>query len=335
MTRVPAAGWSATVLLIAILPTKAFAEPTSETARTGLATPTSIVRVDASTCPTLGSDRIEQLLRLELTTLVPVVSELPTLDVEFLCTDDRVRITLKDPVTVKVVTREVTLGASADEERTLALAASELFLASWAELLIPRPEDKARASEPGVSAAKRAVEQVVPTRPSPPTVAIDLRAVGRERNVSAPILTFGGAIRVGHAACLQPQIFADVGWETASVRRAAGRIDINAGALGSGARWCVPVGPGELGLSASVAAMYVSLQGVPSAPGFFGAHFDGFTAEASVGIDANITLEKVRLGATVLVGATAPGPGAGVRGESTVWLEGPWAGAALFAGLSL
>ncbi|HXN31677.1 MAG TPA: hypothetical protein VN894_07450, partial [Polyangiaceae bacterium] len=84
------------------------------------------MRVETGGCPMLRSERIEQLLRLELATLVPVVSELPTLDVDFLCTGDRVRITLTDPITVKLVTREVSLGASADVERTLALATSEL-----------------------------------------------------------------------------------------------------------------------------------------------------------------------------------------------------------------
>ncbi len=325
----------ATALLIAMAPTAAFAQSTPERATTAQDKSSPVVQIATHDCSALRSERIEELLRLELATLVPVVSELPTLDIDFVCSDDQVRITVKDPVTVKRVTRDVSLAASADPERTLALAASELFLASWAELLIPRPEDEARASEPAVVAAKRAVERVVPTPKGPPSLAVDLRVYGRERNASAPIPTLGAALRVGLAVCQKLQIFAEAGWEAGSVQRQPGRVEIDAGAVGTGARWCLPLGIGEFGVSASVAAVYVSIQGVPSSPAYFGAHFGGFTAEAGGGIDANVTFQAVRLGAAVLVGATAPGPGGAVRGEAAVRMEGAWAGAALFAGVLL
>jgi hypothetical protein len=324
----------ATALLIATSPMTALAQSSPESA--SVEKSPSAVQIETQGCATLRSNRIEQLLRLELATLVPVVSELPTLEIQFVCTGDDVRIALKDPVTVKIVTRDVSVGASADPERALALAASELFLASWAELLIPRPEDKTRASNPGVAAAKRAVERVVPAPKSlPPTVAVDLRVIGRERNFSAPVSTLGGALQVGLASCQKPQLFAEAAWEAGSVERPGGRVDINTGALGTGARLCLPVGVGELGLFGSVRALYISFQGVPSSPAYSGSHFDGFTAEAAVGIDANVTLDALRVGAALLVGATAPGPGASVRGGAPVRLEGPWAGASLFAGLLL
>jgi hypothetical protein len=324
----------ATAALLATFPTGALADPSPESVITALDRSSSVVRVETSDCPRLRSERIEQLLRLEVATLVPVVSELPTLDVDFACENDLVRITLRDPITVKLVTRDVSLAASADPERTLALAASELFLASWAELLIPRPQDKTAAPKPGVAAAKLAVERVVPARPTPPTIAIDVRAIGRERSISAPILTLGAALRVGHAACLKPQIFAEAGWEAGSVPRTSGRVDLSATSVGAGARWCLQSGPGELGLSASVAAMYISIQGVPSSPAFYGAHFDGFTAEGVAGVDASLTLKSVRLGAGILVGEVAPGPGGAVRGETTVRLDGAWVGGTLFAAFS-
>jgi hypothetical protein len=330
MTRSDRLRSFATALLIAVTPTTVFAQapPEATAGRSG-------VQVATEGCTTLRSARIEELLRLELATLVPIVNALPRLDVDFVCTGDQVQITLKDPVTIKLVTREVSLAASADPERTLALAASELFLASWAELLIPRPDDQARASDPGVVAAKRAVERVLPTPKPPPSVAIDLRAVGRERNFSAPIATLGAALRVGHAVCRLPQIFAEAAWEAGSVQRAPGRVDINAGAVGAGARWCTPIGISELGVFASVAALYVSIQGVADSQLYSGSHFDGFTAEASGGVDVNITFQAVRIGAAILAGVTAPGPGGAVSGEPTVRMEGPWAGAAVFAGLVL
>ncbi|MDP9037214.1 MAG: hypothetical protein M3O50_20645 [Myxococcota bacterium] len=318
---------------IAALPATALAD--RETG--GAARPLSLSAVEVETihCPRLRSERIEQLLRLELTTLVPVVSELPTLRVAFSCTDGSVRITLTDPVTIKDVTRDASLGASPDPERALALAASELFLASWAELLIPSVADDPRVPAAAAVVAKQAVERVVPPRPTPPSLAIDVQAIGRDRHLSAPILTVGGALRVGRARCPGPGVFADAGWEKGSASRALGRVDVTAAVLGLGARWCLQIADGQLGISAAVAAAYVSLQGVPSLPSFYGAHYDGLTAEARGGIDANVTLRSVRVGGAILAGALAPGPAGHVDGGTTVRFDGPWIGAALFAGLVL
>ena len=149
-------------LLVAAMPGVAEAEPTppvTELPPEGGHSPAerfaSVITVSQVGCPDLNVERIRQQLRLELSTLIPVVTELPQLAVEFACTDERVRVTLADSVTVKVVARDVSLGASADNERTLALAASELFLASWAELLIERPNTPKRQLDTVATAAPR------------------------------------------------------------------------------------------------------------------------------------------------------------------------------------
>jgi hypothetical protein len=330
--------WSATTaglwtaLAIAMLPAVARAQPVD------VATPggsSSGLSVGTSGCSGFQTDRIERLLRLELATLVPTVAELPPLNVDFLCTGADVRVTLGDSVTGKWVAREVTLRAAVDRERTLALVASELFLASWAELLLQTPEGPTKASEPIVVAAKRAVERAAPSRPSPPTMALDLLAIGRERHLASPLPTLGGAIRVGQANDERWQFFADIGWEAGATERASGRVDISATAAGMGARLCWHFASVELGLTGSASAVYVSLQGIPSSASFFGARHTGFTAEVSGGLEANVKLEMVRVGGAISGGAIAPGPVGRVDGGTPVRFDGAWAGVTLFAGLLL
>jgi hypothetical protein len=296
------------------------------------------VSVATSSCTDLRAERIEELLRLEIATLVPVVAALPPLEVDLLCEGTHVRMTLRDPVTVKIVSRDVVIGATADPERALALAASELFLASWAELLIlQRPHEGTRASDLAVVAAQAAVERAMPPRPRAPSpfLTIDLMAIGRERHLSAPLPTLGAAVRVGQATGGQHQLFAVAGWEWGSVQRPSGRVDIDAASAGAGIRWRLHLGKAELGLSGTLSVVYVSLQGVSSSPDYLGARRDGVTAEAAGTIDVSVTLRALRLGAAVQGGALAPGPVGVVDGAASVRLDGGWVGATCFAGLLL
>jgi hypothetical protein len=293
------------------------------------------LRVVTSGCSGLRTERIEKLLSLELATLVPVVAALPPLEVDFVCTGPSVRVTLGDSVTIKDVARDVWLEASPDPERTLALAASELFLASWAELLIEQPEQRPRVSVAAVVAAKEAVERAMPSRPSGPMTAIDVLATGRERHLSEPVPTLGAALRVTHALTERGQLFADAGWETGSVDRSGGRVQVSGTAVGIGARWGVHVAQVFLSASGSVSAVYLMLDGTPSSAARYGDHVAGLAAEASAGLDATVTLSAVRLGASVSVGALAPRVVGTVVGEPSVRLDGPWVGATLFVGLLL
>jgi hypothetical protein len=336
MTSTLRARWLAVALVAtAMVPSVAGAEP-----RPGQAPSpgvTSAVKVATSSCADLRVGRIQELLRLEIATLVPAVSELPPLEVDLVCTGSQVSVTLRDPVTIKTVARDVTLGASADPERALALVASELFLASWAELLIQqRPDEKTRPAEAAAVIAKGAVERALPPHPSDPPLTIDLMAMGRERHLSAPLPTLGIAVRVGRAiGDPHYQWFAEAGWETGRVGRPSGRVDVDAAGVGVGLRWSVRFGKAELGISGSVSIVYVSLEGVSSTPAFFGAGQDGWTGEAAGAVDLSLTLRTLRLGVAVLGGGLAPGPVGLVDGATSVRLDGGWAGATCFAGLVL
>jgi hypothetical protein len=296
---------------------------------------TSGLRVTTSSCPDLDIDRIEEHLRLELVTLVPMVTDQPPLDVDFHCDGPDVRVTVRDSVTAKWVVRDVVLSAPrADPERTLALAASELFLAAWAELLLDKPQERP-AQSPVVVAAESAVRRAVPALANSHIVEFDVLFYGRERHLTTPVPILGGALRVGQAKASGLQLFATSGWEGGIAERSSGHVTINAGEVGMGLRWGWHLGPLRLAAAGSASAMYVSLQGVPSSVAFFGATHSGFTSDLSLGLEASVPLSVLRLGAGLSGGYLAPGPVGIVERETAVRIDGPWVGATLFCGFAL
>jgi hypothetical protein len=292
--------------------------------------------VATTSCADLRAERIKELLQLEIATLVPVVADLPPLDVSLSCEGNDVRVALRDQVTLKIVSRDVSLGGSADPERTLALAASELFFASWTQLLI-RQRAQERAGAHGLAAplAKRGGEQAMPAGQRAPFLTIDASAIARARHLSQPLPTIGAAVRFGQATGEQHQLFASAGWETGSAERPSGRVNVSATTAGAGMRWRVRFAKAELGLSGSLSLVYVSIQGVSSSSEYYGARRAGFTAEATATIDLGITLKALRLGIAVQGGALAPGPVGLVENAAPVRLDGGWAGVTCFAGLIL
>jgi hypothetical protein len=295
------------------------------------------LQVTVTNCPDLNTQRILEHVRLELATLVPTVTNQPPLEVDFHCDGLSVRVTLRDSVTAKWVMRDVVLSATArvDQERTLALAASELFLASWAELLLDRPEERAaRPPDPVVVAAEGAVRRAVPALANP-VLEFDVLVHGRERHLSGPIPTLGATLRVGQTKTAGWQVFATGGWEGSVAQRSSGRVSVNGGEAGLGLRWRWL--PGRLRLDAvgSIAAVYLSLQGVPATGAFFGATHGGFTAEVAAGLEASVALNVLRFGAGLAGGYLAPGPVGIVDRGTPVRLDGPWVGATLLCGLAL
>jgi hypothetical protein len=312
--------------------------PSSPSGQNRMERGTSGLSVTASGCPELKMDRIEDQLRLELATLVPTVAHMPPLEVDFHCDGLSVRVTLSDSVTAKWVARDVVLSPTArvEQERTLALAASELFLASWAELLLDKPEGQpSRRPDPVVFAAESAVRRAVPALANMRLIELDVLVQGRERHLSTPVPTLGAALRVGQTRTAGWQLFATGGWEGGVAQRSSGRVQVDAGEAGLGLRWGWHLGGLRLDAAGTVSAMYVSLQGVPSSGAFFGATHGGFTADIAADIEASVSLNMLRLGAALAGGYIAPGPVGIVDQATAVRLDGPWVGATLLCGFAL
>jgi hypothetical protein len=294
--------------------------------------------VTANGCPDLNMGRIQEHVRLELATLVPTVAELPPLDVDLHCDGLHVRVTLRDSVTAKWVARDVVLSATArvDQERTLALAASELFLASWAELLLEKPAERSiRVPEPVVVAAERAVQRAVPALAHRPILELDLVANGRVRHLSAPVPTLGAALRIGRTNAGGWELYGTGGWEHGAAERSSGRVEVDAAEAGVALGWAWQTGRLRVDATGSASAMYASLRGVASSAAFYGATHAGLTADMSAGVEASVSFHVLLLGAALASGYLAPGPVGIVDKETAVRLDGPWVGAMLLCGLSL
>lgn len=132
----------------------------------------SPVEVLLDGCPAMTSGEVERVLRLELASVAEIPGSRALLVARVACRSEEVEIRLHDPVTAKEVARRIP-ALTADEEggeRVVALAISQLFVASWMELLRPpeeRPEPAAGVSPEVVSAARSEVDKVVES-PEPP-----------------------------------------------------------------------------------------------------------------------------------------------------------------------
>jgi hypothetical protein len=292
--------------------------------------------VTASNCPDLSPDRVREHLQIELSTLVPSVAEPPALDIDLQCDGPRVRVTLRDSVTAKWVGRDVVPSASAqlDPERSLALAASELFLASWAELLLHKPEEPFRAPDRVTAAAEAAVRRAVPDLAHPPVAEIDLAANGRVRHLAGPVPTLGVALRAGRANSEGLRLFVAGGWEEGLAARSAGHVRIDTAEGGLGLRWGRRLGQLNLDATGEALATYVSMQGVPSTAAFYGTIHAGFTMDFAAGVEASVAVQAFRFGAALAGGYLAPGPVGSVAGDSAVRMDGLWVGTTLFAGFA-
>jgi hypothetical protein len=287
-------------------------------------------------CSQLHLDRVKDLLQVELAMLLPETGSLPDLEVDFRCLGTSiVRVTVGDAVTQKWVIRETSFADRADPERLMALVASELFLASWLELLVRKPEDSARTAASAVHTAARAVERAASPSRHTPVLAIDLLEMARARRLSTAVPTLEAALRVGQAGLSPWQLFAVVGSETGATQRAQGRVEMTATSAGAGARWCLHFAHGELGVTGSTSVAYVRLLGTPGLPAYYGERHDGLAADLSLGFEANLTLDPLRLGAILTGGLLEPGLSGGIQGDAPVRFDGAWAGVGLFVGLQL
>ncbi|MBN2528214.1 MAG: hypothetical protein JXR76_17610 [Deltaproteobacteria bacterium] len=98
--------------------------------------------VHSDSCTQLNTELIRQLATIELQAPEEPPLQMEGMRVELMCdadTDD-VRISVWDPVTQKQMQRTVKIAAAQATERAIALVISQLYKASWSELLISSEE---------------------------------------------------------------------------------------------------------------------------------------------------------------------------------------------------
>lgn len=138
--------------------------------------PTQTVRVDATACERLDAARVQRLLNLEIAGVAEARQPARDFEVRVTCNEGPTTIAVVDPLTEKSVARDLATQASdADPERTVALAAIQLFVASWLELRaadpvapLPAEEDEAEAA---LAIVDERAETSSATTPSTPPAA--------------------------------------------------------------------------------------------------------------------------------------------------------------------
>lgn len=328
--------------------------------------PASRVVVRAEGCEGLSSQEVGRVLDLELSMVTTEIRTGPPLEVNLRCAGERLTITVLDPLTRKRLERDVPAPApEPGRERVVALAVSQLFAASWLELLSaappppPPPDDPAPPSEPtALEAARRVAEasteasarrEPTPRRPLELLVGAGARgraleSDGRMAAARTEVLLRGWAwpsrrpssgaspsnatnTGVGWAALM--------GWDFGQSTRRLGQVRGHALTAGGGLAWSVRPGTVGLGGHVLVAAGWARVRGLPREPGVPSGANAGFTAEASAGLGPRVRYGRLRFDLDAELGAMLESPTGLVADGPSMTMGGLWAGVVLRLGGAL
>lgn len=181
------------------------------------------VNVTLEACPNLNPAEVERIFAAELGSATLPVADPTVTEVRIVCEGARVIVRVKDPLSRKIVQRSFDT-TTLDERATprfLAIAASELVLASWAELYSnPTPTAEPEGPKPSAedaTAARKALRELSffsdepeprPEDPSEPDERV-LRLLGLASVRGFPedgSTLVGGGLRIGE------ERFRLIGW---------------------------------------------------------------------------------------------------------------------------
>lgn len=285
--------------------------------------------LDVAGCPELPEKRVEELMELELTAKVarPATAERTAALVSVTCTGDDVRILVTDSTTSKAVSRHFTLHETdADvRARAVALAAAELVITSWMELVVADAPAQASATPAWIDENRREATTIARQHSSRGLRVAALFAFGAFGGTfQAAPGAWGGGVRLslvwGEARF---GFDSDLSATVANAHTSLGDVHTNTWSWALRPEVRLTHGPwlGSLGLGARVGL--VRIEGSPSNPSTVQGHvvagaWGGPLAHANFGFTlAPLTL---RLGAeagyafTSVAGTVDGDPEAGVRG---------------------
>lgn len=311
------------------------------------AEPAARVVVHSEGCEGLTQTEVARLLDLELAQVTSEIRQGPPLEVGLHCAGERLTITVDDPLTRKRLARDVPAPTrEPGRERVVALAISQLFAASWLELLAatppppPPPDDTAPAPEAtALEAARRVAERSTEAEPSRPRRSLEL-LVGA--GVRGRALESEGRLAAARTELLlrgwlRPSVglVALVGWDVGQSTRRLGQVRGHAITAGGGLAWSVR--PGQVGVGGQVviAGGWARVRGVPREPGVPAAANAGLTAETAAGLGPRVRYGRLRFDLDAEVGAMLRAPVGLVNGGPPMTMGGLWAGVVLRLGGAL
>jgi hypothetical protein len=301
-----------------------------------------VVRVAG--CEGLDAAELARLLDLELSGVTTEIRSGPPLLVALRCDAGTLSIEISDPLTRKQLTRQIPEPApDPGRERLLALAVSELFSASWLELLTPAPPEPTPEAvaprQPVRDEAVAAATAVAQERTQPPrAVGLLLGAGARGRALSSAARVPASHLDLLLRGWLTASVglAASFGWDFAQSEREFGRIRGHAltGAGGLAWRWRArPV----IGLGGQVLAgvAWAQLSGEARAPLVPAGSTRGLTAELSASVGPRVTSGRLRVDLDGEAGWMLRTPVGRVTDEASFELGGLWVGAVVRVGVDL
>lgn len=205
------------------------------------------VDLELESCPGLPGPAVRRILAAELGAELADAPGPGVTTAVVVCHDSDAELRVKDPLSRKVVTRHIDVGAAAPDTRArlVAIATSELVLASWSELETnPDPEVEPAGPAPPPAAreaardwvAHRATHDLTPMAPHKKPFRRPFRvlAVLSQRAFFAhPGALWGGGARVGHEPLEHVSWSVDAVIDRGRLDSPIGRYEVETATLGA------------------------------------------------------------------------------------------------------
>ncbi len=289
------------------------------------------VRVDAEGCGSLDSAEVERLVSVDLAAVIDERKDsFPPARVT--CDGNKLRIVIEDPVTAKKLERELPLPKGKGRERTFALAISQLYLTSWAELALPPPPEPVGPPKdaPGSKAATIIIQKKVLPPPSWNAEGV-LSGILRSRGGHG-LNDVGGSFRATAYAPSGFGAFVTAGFEAMRVERVRGNVDASIASIGLGGAYRSP-GMLAIDVRAGASLVFVRVDGRPGSERTIAGGGLGTAIDFAAALGPTLLVGPFRLGVEGQLGFMVPRVTADVRGEDPVSFHGAWVGGAAFVGL--
>ncbi|MDJ0765447.1 MAG: hypothetical protein QNJ97_20875 [Myxococcota bacterium] len=273
--------------------------------------------VIANQCEGLDEREVSRLLSIELD-MAKKQWPLPQLSIELSCTVDHLRIIADDPLTRKRLTRSIPLPylAQPGAEREIALASSQLFVASWLELLIPKQDAQLdREADPAVvKEAKRSASQAIGRKTGYGQIALLGSARFRPIESFYPYLYI--AVQGAGWTSERFGVFGYVTMETSTRNQEIGQVKAFAGLVGVGVVWR-QLAFKHFSLDSSLvgAAGYAYLKGEPKDQAVKTDGVGGVTGEITLSVTPLLWFDRVGVGLSIQAGFMTENPIGSVRGD--------------------
>ena len=296
--------------------------------------PPSGISVSTVECADLDADTIKEIFVLEITQALPSPNNLTDMEIEIQCTESVIVIGIWDPLTDKKLERRLESAQSSPtgKNRVIAIAASQLYLASWLELLISHPLPTPSGDAPretSVRAATNLVTELVVPKPGPGEAALGAGARAHALNHDVLFTTHIG-LHAGAWTVSKIGIFATTGFDFGRKSKTLGDVDAYKWSLGARAarKWQLHNTFGiQLGIDA--AAVYALLIGTSRLDEIVEGRVRGFSGEFSIHVAPLFTFGKIATCLMIEAGYGIDNPIAEVLDSVAVTLGGVFVGANL------